>query len=699
LRNPYITDRPLGDRDHFFGRESALVSLTQMWQSDQRLYLLYGKQHIGKTSLLNQLGIRFGPRHAVHRIDWSESAGTVSDVVSRVILAVARALGWPEPQLTGGRDQIPYLASYLEQNRAILGADRPVICVDGLGLEECGPASDWPRTLEDLNRLLHGGPVAVVISVEARPEECATDGAALSPLVLGGLSQQETEDLLLVPARGQLTYDLDSMRRIYALTGGEPYLVQIYGSILFEERVQRGWVGLIETDQAIDAVIERAAPQFVEMWGRCSVRARVVLCVFAEGIGTHGIASADDIRRRLERERVDMPLGDVEQAIDELRQRDMVERLGGGMYRFRSAMFLRWLRNNKTLADTVRRSREYRRRPHPTVHPLMNRRVDWVGLSLWVAITVLVVAIGSVWRSRETRILWTNAPPTETPRLDGNIPVVLPTPERDVLPGEIAYMAKAEAGHYWDIYVMRADGQESVRLTQDMSDNSLPVWSPNGQFLAFVSDRDGNREIYRMNADGTNPVNLTQDPAEDWTPTWSPDGTQLAFASFRDGNWEIYTMNADGTSQTRITDNGTADYSPVWSPKGDSIAFVSDRAGQLDIYLMAPDGSDVRALTTDPASDQSPAWSHDGTQILWESYRNGNMEIFAMDAAGGQPRNLTQDAYADDHGGTWSPSGRRIAFFSNRNGGWDIYTLDLQTGERVNLTASQGIEQYPAFRP
>ena len=68
--------------------------------------------------------------------------------------------------------------------------------------------------------------------------------------------------------------------------------------------------------------------------------------------------------------------------------------------------------------------------------------------------------------------------------------------------------------------------------------------------LAFATDRDGNREVYVMNADGNAQVNLTNNAAgNDSLPVWSPNGQKLAFETDRDGNREVYVMNADGNAQ------------------------------------------------------------------------------------------------------------------------------------------------------
>ena len=85
--------------------------------------------------------------------------------------------------------------------------------------------------------------------------------------------------------------------------------------------------------------------------------------------------------------------------------------------------------------------------------------------------------------------------------------------------------------------------------------------------IAFMSERDGNREIYIMNTDRPEQViRLTNNPAYDWQASFSPDGSKIVFNSTCDRNAEIYIMNADGSEQLRLTNNPANDQGPSFSP-------------------------------------------------------------------------------------------------------------------------------------
>jgi Tol biopolymer transport system component len=232
--------------------------------------------------------------------------------------------------------------------------------------------------------------------------------------------------------------------------------------------------------------------------------------------------------------------------------------------------------------------------------------------------------------------------------------------------------------------VVDADGSNPRNLTKYAAGDEGPAWSPDGQQIAFWSNRAGRQagqayatDIFVMDADGSNPRNLTDNSVTDTSPTWSPDGRYIAFASDRDGNYEIYVMDADGSNPGRLTNDEAKDLWPAWSPDGRYIAFVSDRDGDFEIYVMDADGSNPRNLTNNEERevgeegriigfDSSPTWSPDGRYIAFQSDREGeSQEIWVMEADGSNPRRLTDMRAVHP---SWS--GRRLEVVKQPVEGW-----------------------------
>ncbi|MEJ7758383.1 MAG: hypothetical protein WKF55_02200 [Gemmatimonadaceae bacterium] len=253
-------------------------------------------------------------------------------------------------------------------------------------------------------------------------------------------------------------------------------------------------------------------------------------------------------------------------------------------------------------------------------------------------------------------------PVTPSPRVvtvGAGSPTQIVVDVRCSTPAQLAFVKVVTANNR-EIMVINSNGTGERQLTFEPSADVDPAWSPDGNRIAFASDRDGNREVYVMNADGSAQVRLTSTASGDYHPAWSPDGRRIAFVSERNGNAEIYVMNADGTNPLRLTSDSATDDDPAWSPDGRRIAFRSGRTGGGDIYVMNADGSEQSRLTTNIYPDAQPSWSPAGTRIAYSGGVSSSLrDIYVINTDGtGSTRFMLEYLLPEDP--TWSPDGRKI---------------------------------------
>jgi WD40-like Beta Propeller Repeat len=200
----------------------------------------------------------------------------------------------------------------------------------------------------------------------------------------------------------------------------------------------------------------------------------------------------------------------------------------------------------------------------------------------------------------------------------------------------------------------RAAPTRLVPLTQDSTASQTDAaYDPDGDRIAYVSDRGGNAEIYVMNADGSDATRLTQTAATEAAPAWTPDGTRIVYASNAagagTGTFHLWIMNANGTDQRQLTEGPQSDFQPAVSPDGRTVAFTTDRGGNYDVYLMDLDGANQRQFTRAPAPETTPGWLADGrlTYLLQQPERNtANSQVMRADVATGESVPIAADGLA-----------------------------------------------------
>lgn len=252
-----------------------------------------------------------------------------------------------------------------------------------------------------------------------------------------------------------------------------------------------------------------------------------------------------------------------------------------------------------------------------------------------------------------------------------------------------------------EVMVLDAQTGEARNVSNSpTSDDRDPSWSPDGRALVFTSDRDGNDEVYRVDADGSGLENLTRHPAPDGDPAWSPEGSEIAFTTGRELRAAVYAMDTSGSGIRRMSGGGPwDDTKPAWHPTGEVVAYESTRDGASEI--VTSDGVTEVVLTNDPGHDIQPRWSPDGTQILFLSNRDDQLwDVWMASGADGSGAAAVSGATIDrDAGASWSPDGGEVAFETRRFGDWDILTMATDGTNLRPVTTDPANDGSAQWRP
>jgi Tol biopolymer transport system component len=268
-----------------------------------------------------------------------------------------------------------------------------------------------------------------------------------------------------------------------------------------------------------------------------------------------------------------------------------------------------------------------------------------------------------------------------------------------------------------ELYIVNITTSQKRLLGKDVYDAVQPHWSPQGHRIAFWGMTPATwRDIYTISSDGTGIVQITNDAALDWNPVWSPDGEYLYFVSDRGGSMNVWRVPMDEEmgealrapepvtassayvshislarngrrvsfaqqirtgnvsrsifdpvretvvgSPIAITQGSRDSLYPAVSPDGAWLAFTS-RGKQEDLCLVQADGSGLRRLTDDVYRDRQPVWSPDGQTLLFMSDRRESLQIWSIHRDGSGLKQMTESGQAVRYP-VISPDGRSFAYY------------------------------------
>ncbi|MEZ5393662.1 MAG: winged helix-turn-helix domain-containing protein [Bryobacterales bacterium] len=297
-----------------------------------------------------------------------------------------------------------------------------------------------------------------------------------------------------------------------------------------------------------------------------------------------------------------------------------------------------------------------------------------------------------------------------------------------------------------DIFVAATAGGDPLRRTFDPADDLQPRWSPDGRFIAFLSDRgqgasvylmspfegperkvadtflhrdvvllsglgaqpwspdsdsllfprkreDGSIAIWKLELSSGKETQLTFPPTEveDRDASFSFDGRRIAFKSTREGKPGIWIADASGQQERRVATGGGH---PAWSPDGTAL-YIS-RGSPINIWRLELESGEWSHVTLGAESHLFPTVAANGA-LAYSSFRH-TLNLYRTNLKDGSVEQLTAGSSGDLYAQV-SPDGSRIAFQSDRAGNADIWVRDLRTWEDMQLTQHRASDTRPAWSP
>ena len=265
-------------------------------------------------------------------------------------------------------------------------------------------------------------------------------------------------------------------------------------------------------------------------------------------------------------------------------------------------------------------------------------------------------------------------------------------------PGQ-RYLAWVAGGDIPLLMLYDVASGETELLVSEVDQDQPPVWAPQSDRVAYVSDVDGSPDIYMVEVANGDQTRLTFSEEREQVGDWSPDGQWLVFT--RAGHDGLLLRNPTGVNLIELTDG--PDSNPIWSPKGDRIAFLRDAGEDLDLYVLRPTESDNWAEDTDEIAvaeteydESSPSWSADGRQLAYVVGFDDQSEIFTVRVDGSEHKQLTYNT-ADDLMPDWSHTGDLIVFASFAYGNSEILYMKGDGDAQTRLTTSDNADSHPTW--
>jgi serine/threonine protein kinase len=247
-----------------------------------------------------------------------------------------------------------------------------------------------------------------------------------------------------------------------------------------------------------------------------------------------------------------------------------------------------------------------------------------------------------------------------------------------------------ELGPNGDLWIVPSAGGIPRRLTNDATEGSSPIWTPDGRFIIYSSLRGGSRTLWRVPLAGGAPETLTVGAGDDLEPVLSRDARTLIYTNVRN-QWRLTLLNPDTGARRTIVERRTETIWPRFSPDGSKVAFFArGDVGDVHIFIASLDDGLVRQLTQGRGQLNSmPRWSADGSTVFFYQHRP-TISFRSLPLNGGDSREIRPWRWESHTAAEFDGTGTLLAYFRQTAPGGPKVTPatvieDLKSGREREL--------------
>ena len=225
--------------------------------------------------------------------------------------------------------------------------------------------------------------------------------------------------------------------------------------------------------------------------------------------------------------------------------------------------------------------------------------------------------------------------------------------------------------HQTDLYIQRLDGSEVRRLTSHTHSNFGPRFSPDGNAIAYMSDRTGDSEIWLLDLTTGKERRLTDRPGVDASPDWSRDGKEVAYVVQREGNTELWLADVAGSSARKLTDHAVG--SIRFSPDGTGIGFLANGSTGSALFVADRVTGETRELLAGVVDFD---WYLDANHVIYTpAAREASGELRVVELATGREAVLLREAHVELN---VAPDGSAVSYCtSSSHSNMNLFVLRL----------------------